>query len=42
MNRGMILDTLNAMVSIQVFMESNLEDRSTPLPGMDTFQHITP
>jgi hypothetical protein len=32
MNRGMILDALNTMISIQVFMEGNLEDRSTALP----------
>jgi hypothetical protein len=32
MNRGMILDTLNTMISIQIFMERKLEDRSTALP----------
>ena len=33
----MILDTLNTMISIQVFMEGNLEDRSTALPKTERF-----
>ena len=32
MNRSMILHSLNAMVGIQVFVQSDLEDGCTSLP----------
>jgi len=39
MNRGMVLDALNTMIGIQVFMKGNLEDRSTALPETARFSN---
>jgi len=38
MNRGMVLDALDTMIGIQIFMEGNLEDRSTALSETERFR----